>query len=131
MKILAIKQPWAALIVSGQKDVEDRVWATRYRGPLIIHASQRPDDIMADEIAPRFGVDIGRDLPLGGIIGIVELVDVVRSHPSKWYVPGLYAFVLKNPRPLPFVPWRGALTLREAPRKLLSLLNIDGSARAS
>jgi hypothetical protein len=40
MKILSVRQPWAALIVSGHKDIENRTWSTRYRGPVLIHASQ-------------------------------------------------------------------------------------------
>jgi len=40
MKIISIRQPWAALIVSGIKDVENRTWPTRYRGQLLIHASR-------------------------------------------------------------------------------------------
>jgi hypothetical protein len=31
MKILAIRQPWAPLIVSGAKDIVNRDWATHYR----------------------------------------------------------------------------------------------------
>lgn len=39
MKALTLRQPWAGLIVSGAKRIETRSWATRYRGPLAIHAS--------------------------------------------------------------------------------------------
>lgn len=42
MKVLSIQQPWAHLIVSGCKDVENRGWKTDYRGPLFIHASGLP-----------------------------------------------------------------------------------------
>ena len=40
MRTLSIRQPWAWLIVHGHKDVENREWATDYRGPLLIHASK-------------------------------------------------------------------------------------------
>ena len=33
---------------------------------------------------------------------------------------------LANSRPLPFVKWPGALSLRDAPPELLSLLNLEG-----
>lgn len=36
MKALSVKQPWAWLIVSGKKTIEMRVWATNYRGPILI-----------------------------------------------------------------------------------------------
>jgi hypothetical protein len=42
MKHLSIKNPWAYLIVSGMKDVENRTWRTPYRGTLIIHATGEP-----------------------------------------------------------------------------------------
>jgi hypothetical protein len=48
MKELSIRQPWAWLIIAGHKDVENRSWTTTYRGPLLIHAARRPDDVMAD-----------------------------------------------------------------------------------
>jgi hypothetical protein len=38
MKALTISQPWASLIASGKKWIENRCWRTYYRGPLAIHA---------------------------------------------------------------------------------------------
>lgn len=38
MKALSVKQPWAALIASGEKPYEVRTWRTDYRGPLVICA---------------------------------------------------------------------------------------------
>ena len=32
MKILSICQPWAYLISSGSKNIENRTWPTKYRG---------------------------------------------------------------------------------------------------
>src|ERR1700682_4460171 len=107
MKIISIRQPWASLIVGGVKDVENRTWPTRYRGPVLVHASQHVDDVSSEDIERRFGVRMPSALPLGGIVGITEIVDCVRPHPSKWYAAGHYAFVLANSRPLPFVRWKG------------------------
>jgi hypothetical protein len=67
------------------------------------------------------------DLPRGGIVGAVELIDCVKPHASRWYAPGCWSFVLGSPRPLPFVKWKGALSLRDAPCELLSILGVDGS----
>jgi hypothetical protein len=134
MKIISIRQPWASLIVSGIKDVENRTWPTRYRGPILVHASRRADDITADEFERRFGVSLPSELPLGGIVGLTEIVDCVRPHASRWYVPGHHAFVLTNSRPLPFVIWKGALSLREASAELLAQIHrsrvFDQSATA-
>lgn len=41
MKYLTVRQPWAWLLVNGHKDIENRSWPTKYRGPLLIHAAQQ------------------------------------------------------------------------------------------
>jgi hypothetical protein len=132
MKIISIRQPWASLIVTGGKnvqtgvvelkDVENRTWPTRYRGPVLIQAALRADDISSEEIEERFSVRLSCELSLGGIVGVTEIVDCVRPHPSKWYAPAHYAFVLANARPLPFVRWKGALSIRDASAELLDML---------
>ncbi len=83
MKTLTMKQPWASLIMSGEKRVENRTWATKHRGPLLIHASQRYDKAGA-ELLDRLGIDyLGRaDAPRGVILGQVDLVDVVDTRPG-------------------------------------------------
>jgi hypothetical protein len=130
MKIISIRQPWAALIVHGFKDVENRTWPTRYRGPVLVQAALRADDVSSEEIERRFGIRPPSALPLGGIVGVTEIVDCVTNHPSKWFV-GLYGFVLSNSRPLPFVKWKGALSIRDAPSELLELLNLHPAVPAS
>ena len=128
MKIISIKQPWASLIATGAKDVENRTWPTRYRGPVLIHSSQRADDVTSDEIERRFGVRLPSTLPLGGIVGLSEIIGCVKLHPSKWYAPGNWAFVLEHSIALPFVQWKGQLGIRDAPRSLLDLLDLDHHA---
>ena len=32
MKTLSVRQPWASLLVSGLKDIENRTWAPNYKG---------------------------------------------------------------------------------------------------
>lgn len=140
MKIISIRQPWAALIVHGGqnvrtgaielKDVENRTWATGYRGPVLIHASKRPDAIRPDEIERRFGVRITSEQQLGGVIGTVDIVDCVRASSSRWHAPGCFGFMLRNPRPLPFIEWKGALSLRQVPAELLQLCGLSSRAAA-
>lgn len=43
MKVVSILQPWATLAVIGAKKIETRSWNTKYRGELLIHASQKFD----------------------------------------------------------------------------------------
>jgi hypothetical protein len=119
------REPWASLIITGVEDVENRTWPTRYRGRVLIHSSLRADDTSSEDIERRFGVSLPAELPLRGIVGITEIVDCVGPHTSRWYKPRHHAFVLANSRPLPFVKWKGALLLRNAPAALLELLNLD------
>jgi hypothetical protein len=118
MKILSIRQPWAWLIVHGSKNIENRPWATKYRGPFLIHASLH----INREASLRHGLD-SAELQTGGIIGMAEIVDCVVSHRSKWF-EGPYGFVLRHRRPLPFVKWTGSLGLRDAPNRLLNRLGL-------
>ena len=39
MKTLSVRQPWASLLVSGLKDIENRTWAPNFKGGILIHAS--------------------------------------------------------------------------------------------
>ena len=60
MKALTIWQPWASLLVSGQKKYETRSWATAYRGPIAIHAAMRPVRRTIDALAAdREGSGVG------------------------------------------------------------------------
>jgi hypothetical protein len=112
MKALSIRQPWAHLVVTGRKRVENRAWATRYRGPLIIHAGVRWTDEPIDEIENRHDIRIPRDLPRGGIVGLVDLVDIVRRSDDPYFT-GPLGWVFANARVLPFRPVVGRLGLFE------------------
>jgi hypothetical protein len=125
MKIISIRQPWAYLVVNGLKDVENRTWRTRYRGPVVIHTSQTPDQVSLEEMKRRFGVRPPDHLPLGVVVGIADIVDCVMGHPSKWYVAGHWAFVLRNARPVTHVKWSGALSLRDVPQELRAIVDFE------
>jgi hypothetical protein len=113
-KIISIRQPWATLIVRGIKDIENRSWATRYRGPVLVHASLRRSPHSLADIARQFGIDLPKvELPLGGIVGTTNIIDCVAAHPSPWF-EGKFGFVLEQSRELPFMPWKGSLGLRSA-----------------
>jgi hypothetical protein len=106
MKALSIRQPFAWLIMSGHKLVENRTWATRYRGPLLIHASLRPNHDAWDHIVETHNIAIPEELMSGCVIGQINLVTVVnaatarRTMPSQQeWINGPYCFVLRNPRP--------------------------------
>jgi hypothetical protein len=48
------------------------------------------------------------NLDRGGIIGVVDIVDIVRESASPWYY-GPMGLVLARPRPVEFIPSAGAL----------------------
>jgi hypothetical protein len=116
MKTITIRQPWAWLIVTGKKGIENRSWRTHYRGKLLIHAAARFDDCSLEEVETKYRVKLPpRDeMRLGGVVGICELVDCVTEHHSKWFI-GPFGFVLKNARERPFKKINGALGLWNYP----------------
>ncbi|MDQ0124649.1 hypothetical protein J2W17_003603 [Pseudomonas lini] len=129
MKALSIRQPWAWLIVHGWKDVENRSWHTKHRGRFLVHAAQgmtRAEYQDAVMFVASFGptdllVDFApfEELQRGGIVGSVELVDSVDTSESPWYM-GEKAFLLVDPKPLPFVPLKGRLNFFEVPDELVT-----------
>lgn len=118
---ISIRAPWWWLILHGGKDIENRDWLTRYRGPVLIHAStwfnaeEVRDDfdfakrIMAERRVSPPSVTL-RDLKDAGgaLVGAAEITDCVQQSDSPWFF-GRYGFVLRNARPITRVPCKGAL----------------------
>lgn len=77
MRALSLWQPWATLIALGAKAIETRPWATRYRGPIAIHAAKRwTGDLAAICHLPRFDRVLSRQvMPLGGVVAVADLVE--------------------------------------------------------
>jgi hypothetical protein len=109
IRILSIRQPWAHLIVHGPKRIENRPWTTPYRGRFYIHASRTPDPAAMERFAHMLQVEP----PMGGIVGVADLVDVVTDSADEWFF-GPYGFAMANPRAMPLVPCRGFLGLYRA-----------------
>ena len=78
MKALTIKQPWATLIMQGNKRFEFRSWQTKYRGDLLIHAGKGIDK----EAMKRLAKYLPEELPYGKILGKVRLVDCIKMSPE-------------------------------------------------
>lgn len=68
MKAITISQPYASLIASGEKWVENRTWATSYRGPLAIHAGKGTQYLTRRQLA---------DFTVGAIVATCDLVACV------------------------------------------------------
>lgn len=142
MKCLSVRQPWAAWIVLGAKDVENRSWATKYRGPLLIHAGQTPENVMFDpqrDLAPERYESVKRatlaiepddyraalkviDVAFtrGAIIGLVDLVCVGTRTNTCWADQGVWQWTIANPgyfaEP---IPYKGRLGLFEVPDEVV------------
>jgi len=68
---LSVRQPWAELILRGDKTVEFRGRPTRRRGRVYLYASKLP----AEAAAEWEGLGLRpSDLPAGAIVGSVEIV---------------------------------------------------------
>lgn len=95
MKAITLYQPWATLVAIGAKKIETRNWATKYRGPLAIHAGKNPiyidrhgenyicEDHYFAEVLIQAGIlhllDIYPNImPLGAIIATCELIECSR-----------------------------------------------------
>jgi len=132
MRALSIRQPWAWLITTGHKDVENRTWPSRFRGVFLIHAGKQLDLAGYRRVQERMGVALPQtdDLPRGGIVGSAEVVDCVRHHSSRWF-SGPYGFVLANARPLPFTPLPGKLGFFPVSEELLQTLETPADGRAA
>lgn len=78
MKVLTINQPWATLIMQGNKRFEFRSWQTKYRGDLLIHAGKSIDK----EAMKRLEKYLPKEIPIGKILGKVTLVDCVKMSPE-------------------------------------------------
>lgn len=129
--VLSIRQPWAWAIIHAGKDVENRTWWTRHRGPIFIHAGVSFDGSKADALqtvkfwAYRAGVSAPASIdgiPRGGIVGMAEIVDCVTKMDSEWFC-GPFGFVLRNARPLPLIPCKGQLGFFDAPPEAVALIN--------
>lgn len=122
---ISIRQPWAWAIVHAGKDIENRDWPTRFRGPVCIHAAKgmtRDEYDNANRHIQSVLGQVGQDwldrwlgvtaapsrLERGGIVGVADIIGCVDFSESPWFF-GRYGFVLRNARPVDFIPVRGAL----------------------
>lgn len=103
MKCLSIRQPWASMIVSGIKDVENRTWYSNYTGDLLIHSSKTIDKKAYNYFIGKFPnlkkyflVNI-----TGAIIGRAKLVQCTRfdmmRQPSIWHEEDMYGWYFEDP----------------------------------
>lgn len=123
---LSLRQPWAWAMLEPngpQKDVENRVWEIKYRGPLIIHAAKgctRREYSDACEfihqLMPHVGIPRLEAIQRGGIVGAFELFGPTlrpEAWPTTndWHMAGQFGHRARNAVKLPFRGCRGSLGL--------------------
>lgn len=142
MKALSIKQPWAGLILLGIKPVENRTWATKYRGKFIIHAGQKVDKAMMAVVdfwsksgsiysqfianeRHRVGEIDWREIPAfktGSVCGTAHILDCDESRPSgeTFYDDCGYWWHLSSPMSFnKAIPYKGRLGLFNIPESVI------------
>lgn len=140
MRAITVCQPYAHLIASGSKLVENRKWPTRYRGPLLIHAGKSREWLDIDETGTMdesYGIRVA-DLAFGAIVAVAKLVDCLPimairrgQYDEKYpwlndhdHTEGPFCWVLQNVRRLPEpIKHRGALGLHEVPDSVVGSVN--------
>jgi hypothetical protein len=115
IKALSIKQPYPHKIFHEGKDVENRDWATRGRGWVIVHAGISKSEIDRDD--PK-----EMAMPRGGVVGMARIVDCVEKMDSPWFF-GRYGFVLKDAFPISLICCKGALGFFALPPTILQLVS--------
>ena len=120
MKAITVWQPWAGALAAGIKESETRSWATKYRGPIAIHAAMREvfDGLALIPVPIALKIKEALrcewdEMPRGAIIATGELVDCIKITPEYVatlspdelalgdYTPGRYAWKLANVKRLP------------------------------
>ena len=117
MKAITIHQPWATLLVTGEKLYETRSWHTAHRGQLLVHAAKKFTEDMRLMIGmdpfyqslSRHGITKPDQLPKGKIVGMVTLeacipteeleLDIARTNEQKYgdFRPGRWAWKVSRP----------------------------------
>lgn len=94
LRALSLTQPWATLVVTGEKKIETRSWATRFEGVIAIHASKGfpKDDRMLCYDEPflssleRHGYAGSDSLPVGKLIGTARVMGCRRTEDIAFQV---------------------------------------------
>jgi hypothetical protein len=100
LKALTVCQGWAsAMFLPTPKDVENRTWATNYRGGLLIHAGLSKKHLKdCADFCRWHHIEMPESLPMGAIIGAVVLSDCTRRSTSIWAQPEQFHWVLQAPQ---------------------------------
>jgi len=83
VKALTICQPYAEMILQGEKTTENRTWPTLYRGPLAIHAGKSRAWLEADDERERPGMVFGAIVATATLVGCVRVEDLTDAQKTS------------------------------------------------
>lgn len=140
IKVLAIRQPWASLVICGLKKIDIRSMNTSTRGTIAIYASRtaiRKKDLKWVHEKYDIPSDVLDDLPTGMIIGTVNLVDCMeyesdfhfnldqKDHFNRKdvYCKNIKGWLLRSPRSIEPVDYKfnGEVVWSQADTEILNL----------
>ena len=100
MKALSIKEPYASLILQGKKTIETRVWKTKYRGSILLCASQIPKSDIS-----------GKAFATAEIIDCRPMIKEDEKLACCEIYPRANSWILKNIKPIEQFEVKGKLRL--------------------
>lgn len=120
-RALTISQPWADKIRRGEKFVENRGWASFYRGELAIHAGKGTQYLTEDELAQY---TTGAIVAIADMVACLELAEL-KKQPRDLeiegtrftvgqildhkYTEGPFLHIYDNVRPIEPIPMKGKM----------------------
>lgn len=122
MRALTICQPYARLILYGEKPVENRTWRSDYHGPLLIHAG-KSRAWLSEGDEQRYTLVYGAILGRVMMRGSMRPERYIAEHPEhadSRHVNGPWCFVLSEPELFDTpIPWRGRQGFFDVPESAL------------
>jgi len=129
-RAISMSQPWVWAVLNCGKDIENRRWPTRFRGPITLHAAKSWDWDGVNWLeyhgfpVPEKG-DEG--MPFGAYVGRATLTDCWElagdedpAYERPFWAFGPWCFVLKDVRALPEpIPAKGRLGIYRRPELIV------------
>lgn len=106
MKALTVLQPYAEMIATGEKWIENRTWATAYRGQLVIHAGAGKSMLERPEHVKLF--TFGAVVAVVTMIACVHKTKLSREQLEHEHAHGPWCWVFADVRRVGPIPYKGA-----------------------
>ena len=99
-------------MIPAARDSSDKIDSYGINSPDSVRSMKcrMPTSENVQLVKRKHGISVPLELEIGGIVGVVDVIDCVESHKSKWF-NGPFGWVLANPRCLRFRQCKGALGL--------------------